>query len=223
MNPGEPSVWPSLLFSLEIAAGATGLVALLGIPAAFWFARRRFWGRSLIEAAFTLPLVLPPTVVGFFFIVVMGRHGWIGRGLARMTGGYTVLFRPEGGVLAAAIVSLPLLYLPAKAAFQSVARDQEDVATLMGAGPIRLFWYVSLPMARRGILSGLILAFARSLGEFGATTMVLGEFPNRSTLPIAIYNDWVGGDLGHALPAVWALTGISLVVVLLYNRWPGPG
>jgi molybdate transport system permease protein len=216
-------LWAPLLFSLAVASAAVILVLITGIPLAFYSARKKFVGKSLLEAALTVPLVLPPTVVGYFLIVLLGRNGWIGILIAKLSGGYTVLFRPEGAILAAAVVSFPLLYLPAKAAFAAVDRDLEDIATLMGASSFQTFWYVSLPMARRGIIAGLMLTFARSLGEFGATTMLLGEFPNRQTLPISIYNDWADGQISHAIPAVWALTSISLLVVLWYNRWPSAG
>jgi molybdate transport system permease protein len=198
-------------------------VALVGVPMAYLSARTKFFGKSLLEAALTIPLVLPPTVVGYFLIVLFGRSGWLGSTVAKLTGGYTVLFRPEGAVLAAAVVALPLLYLPAKAAFAQVDRELEDVATLMGASAFQTFWHISIPLARRGIASGLLLTFARALGEFGATVMVLGEFPHKQTLPISIYNDWIDGQMGHAAAAVWALTGISLLVILLYNRSPWTG
>jgi molybdate transport system permease protein len=216
-------LWAPLLFSLAVASAAVILVLITGIPLAFYSARKKFVGKSLLEAVLTVPLVLPPTVVGYFLIVLLGRNGWIGILIAKLSGGYTVLFRPEGAILAAAVVSFPLLYLPAKAAFAAVDRDLEDIATLMGASSFQTFWHVSLPMARRGIIAGLMLTFARSLGEFGATTMLLGEFPNRQTLPISIYNDWADGQISHAIPAVWALTSISLLVVLWYNRWPSAG
>jgi molybdate transport system permease protein len=216
-------LWAPLLFSLAVASAAVILVLIIGIPLAFYSARKSFVGKSLLEAVLTVPLVLPPTVVGYFLIVLLGRNGWIGILIAKLSGGYTVLFRPEGAILAAAVVSFPLLYLPAKAAFATVDRDLEDIATLMGASSFQTFWHVSLPMARRGIIAGLMLTFARSLGEFGATTMLLGEFPNRQTLPISIYNDWADGQMSHAIPAVWALTSISLLVILWYNRWPSAG
>lgn len=216
-------VWTPLRFSLSIAGAATVLVAVLAVPFAYLAARARFPGRSVAEAVVVAPLVLPPTVIGYALIVLLGRHGWVGRPLARWTGGYTVLFRPEGGVLAAAVVALPLLYLPARAAFAGVDPDLEAAARLMGATRWQTFWHVSLPLARRGIASGLLLAFGRALGEFGATTMVMGSQPDRQTLPIAIYADATGGDLAHAAPGVWALSVLSLLLVLLYNRWPATG
>ena len=214
-------LWPPLRLSLLIATAATALVAVVGITLAY-LANRSWWPvRTVIDAALTLPLVLPPTVVGYVLIVLLGRTGWIGGPLFRWSGGYTVLFRPEGGILAAAVVALPLLYLPARAAFAGVDPDLEAAARLSGAGGLRLFWHISLPLARRGIASGLLLAFARAVGEFGATDMVMANLNDRQTLPIAIYNRTLNGDLDQASSAVWALSGLSLAIVLVHNRLPG--
>ena len=209
-------LWGSLLLSLGIATMATVVVAAVGVPLAYFMARRRFPGRSVLEALLVVPLVLPPTVVGFLIIVTLGARGWVGAWLHRAVG-YSVMFRIEGAVLAAAVVSLPMLYLPARAAFAAVEKEMEDVATLMGAGRLATFWHVSLPLARRGIAAGLILAFARSLGEFGATAMVLGIQPDRLTLPISVWVDYEQRNLAHATAAVVALTAVSLVLVMAYN------
>jgi len=207
----------ALLLSLQVA---TLLIALTAIPLAFFFARSRFRGKSLLEALLTVPLVLPPTVVGYFLIVLFGRNGWIGQFTFRWFG-YSILFRREGAVLAAAVVSLPLLFLPAKAAFAAIERELEDIARLYGANPLQIFWHVSLPLARRGIVSGLFLAFARALGEFGATTMVLGDREGQRTLPISIYMDYISGNPTAAtVAAVLLLTGISLAITYAYNRSP---
>jgi molybdate transport system permease protein len=123
-------------------------------------------------------------------------------------------------VIAALVVALPLLYLPAKAAFVSVDRELEDVARLLGAGKWRTFWQISLPLAKRQIAAGLFLAFARALGEFGATLMVLGDLSGHRTLPIVIYDATAGSDYGQAIPAVLTLSAVSLVVVLVFNRLP---
>ena len=185
---------PTLL-SLRIALVATALVALAGVP-----------------------LVLPPTVVGYLLILLLGRQSFAGGGLERLFG-FTLMFNVTGAALAAAVVALPLLYLPAKSAFAGVDRDLEDVARLFGANPLQIFWHVSLPLARRGIAAGLLLAFARALGEFGATVMVLGILPNRETLPISIYVDAETGAMSRAMPAVLLLVAISMLVILVYNRW----
>ena len=212
---GEP-----LWLSLKIALAATALTAIVAIPLAFVLARRSFPGKSVLEALITVPLVLPPTVVGYLIIVALGSQGWPGRWL-RDAFDYSILFRFEGAVLAAATVALPLLYMPAKAAFASVDRELEDIAVLMGAGRLRLFWHVALPLARRGIASGLMLAFARALGEFGATVMVFGWQPGRETLPIAVYRHYENGELAAAGAAVAVLTGVSFALILAYNRSVG--
>jgi molybdate transport system permease protein len=210
-------VWQPLLLSLRIAAAATVVVALAAVPLAFVLSRRTFLGRSLLEALLTLPLVLPPTVVGYVLIMTFGSRGWVGVWLDRWFG-YSPIFRVEGAVLASAVVAFPLLYMPAKAAFASVEREFEDTARLLGATTLQLFWNVSLPLARRGIFGGAVLAFARALGEFGATVMVFGWQPRRVTLPISVYSDYEQGDLKHAAAAVIALTALSLALIATYNR-----
>ena len=206
-----------MLLSLQIALAATAVVAMIGIPLAFFMGRRRFAGKSLLDALIVVPLVLPPTVVGYLILVAAGSRSPLG-GLLRRWFDYSIVFHWHGAVAAAVVVALPLLYLPAKSAFANVDRDLEDLARLLGATWLQQFWHVSLPLARRGIASGLLLAFARALGEFGATVMVFGDLAGRQTLPIAIYNDYVAGDLPRAWPGVIALTAISLVVIVFYNR-----
>lgn len=207
----------ALANSLQVAVVATGMVAVVAIPLAFAMARWRIPGRSVLEALLTVPLVLPPTVVGYFILILAGRRSAPGRWLAE-TFDYTIIFNWHGAVIASAAVALPMLYIPAKAAFAGVDHELEDASRLMGANLLQQFWHVSLPLARRGIVSGLLLAFARALGEFGATVMVLGDQEQFQTLPISIYTDYVAGDLGRATGAVLALTAISLVVILIYNR-----
>jgi len=216
MTGQSPTLWPSLWLSLRIAASATALTALVAIPLSYEMARRRFRGKSLIEGLIMLPLVLPPTVVGYAIIVLLGTQSLIG-GLAYRAMGYRIIFSFEGAVLAAAVVALPMLYIPAKAAFGSVERELEDIAKLMGANPLEVFWHVSIPLARRGLLAGFILAFARALGEFGATVMVFGMQEDRLTLPISIYKDSADGNLSQAMPGVIALALVSLSLILAYN------
>jgi molybdate transport system permease protein len=149
--------------------------------------------------------------------MVLGGRGPLGSWL-KSTFDYSIIFRFEGAVLAAVIVAMPLLYLPAKAAFQNVDPELEDVSRLLGATRLQMFFYVSLPLAARGILSGLVLAFARALGEFGATVMVFGDQPKHLTLPISIYSDFEYGDLANAAPAVIALILLSFGLILAYNQ-----
>jgi molybdate transport system permease protein len=211
------SLWPALWLSLQIATAATILAVLAAVPIAFVMARRHFAGKSIVESIILLPLVLPPTVIGYLLIVGLGSRGVI----TQFLGDYSIVFRFEGAVLAAAIVAFPLLYMPTKAAFASVERELEDIARLMGASRLQMFWHVSLPMARRGLGSGIVLAFARALGEFGATLMVFGWQPGKITLPISIYDDWQQGNLSHATGAVIALVVISLGMIAIYNRYVG--
>ena len=206
-----------LWLSLRIALAATAAMAVVIIPLAYFMSRRRFVGKSLVEALITMPLVLPPTVVGYVILVLLGAEGWVGKYLNQWFE-YSIAFRFEGAVLAAAVVSLPLLYMPAKAAFAAVEQEYEDIATTLGASNLQMFWHVSLPMARRGIASGLVLAFARALGEFGATMMVFGWQAKRVTLPVLVWAEYERGRMGAAAGAVIALSVVALGLMIVYNR-----
>lgn len=205
------------LLSLFVASAATLCVCLAAIPLAYRMARARFTGRSALETLLTLPLVLPPTVVGYLIIVALGARGFLGQWLEAWLG-YSLLFRVEGAVLAAAIVAFPLVYLPARAAFRAVDAELHEMATILGASRRQVFWHVALPIARSGIISGVILCFARALGEFGATVMVFGWQPGRATMPIAIYAAYEQGQLARAAPLVLAMIGICFALLVLYNR-----
>lgn len=206
-----------VVLSLFIASAATALVGLIGIPLAHRLSHADFRGKSAIDTLLTLPLVLPPTVAGYAIIVLFGTHGVAGSWLHSLFD-YTPIFRIEGAVLAAAVVSFPLLYLPAKAAFRGVDSEMLEAAALLGASRRQTFWHVSLPTAARGILSGVALCFARALGEFGATVMVFGWQPGRVTMPIAVYSAYEQGDLGRAAPLVAALTAICFALLIVINR-----
>ena len=210
-------LWSPLIISLRISILATIATTLIAVPLAYYLARRRFFGRTALETLLTLPLVLPPTVVGFlliWFFGVRGAGGWFLQHLF----GVRLILSEAGAVVAATVVSLPLLFLPAKAAFAGVDPELEEIGRLMGASRWQIFWHVSLPLARRGIASGLLLAFARALGEFGATVMVLGDISGHRTLPISIYNDFLSGEGGAAFPAVILLCITSLLVIWFYNK-----
>ncbi|HRK30362.1 MAG TPA: molybdate ABC transporter permease subunit [Tepidisphaeraceae bacterium] len=208
---------PPLLLSLRITVLATLVAVIIAVPLAYLHTRRRYFAMSLVEGLIVLPMVLPPTVVGYLIIMALGARGWPGRWLfARFD--YSILFRIEGAVIAAALVAIPLIYLPTRAAFASVEREMEDIARINGAGTLQMFWHVSLPMAARGLASGLMLGFARALGEFGATAMVFGMQSSRPTLPISIYLDYDQGQMSHAWPAVILLIVISTTIALFYNR-----
>ncbi len=211
------SLWDAALLSLAIGTVATLLTAVIAVPLAFAMSRFKFRGQFLIEGLMMLPLVLPPTVVGYFILMVLGRRGIVGTWLYHWFA-YSILMRFEGAVLAAVIVALPLFYIPARAAFDGVDRDLEDAARLCGATGPHVFFRVSLPMAMHGVFAGAVLAFARAIGEFGATLMVYTWQPGHETLPILIYADYEYDNLGHAIPAVAILSALSLALILIYNH-----
>lgn len=214
----SPESLSALFLSVRVAAVATFLNALIGIPLAWVLARRRFWGRSFLDLAVTLPLVLPPTVTGYYLIVVLGRRGWLGAPLHALTG-WTVAFTWYAAVIAATVMALPLLVRTARAAIEAVDRDLEKAAYTLGRSEWRTALEVTLPLARNGILAGLVLAFARALGEFGATLMLAGNIPGRTTtVPLAIYTAVQTGETEEAVLLVAALTALSCVVLILAGR-----
>ena len=208
----------ALWLSVKVAGTATALNALIGIPLAYLLARRRFWGRSLVDLLVTLPLVLPPTVAGYYLIVLLGRRGVLGGPLYALTG-WTVAFTWYAAVIAATVMALPLLVRTARAAIESVDRNLERAAYTLGRSEWATALAVTLPLARNGIIAGLVLAFARALGEFGATLMLAGNIPGRTaTVPLAIYTAVQTGESGEALVLVGLLTALSCVVVLVAGR-----
>ncbi len=214
----SPESLGALSLSVRVAAVATFLNAFIGIPLAWVLARRRFWGRSLLDLAVTLPLVLPPTVTGYYLIVVLGRRGWLGAPLHALTG-WTVAFTWYAAVIAATVMALPLLVRTARAAIETVDRDLEKAAYTLGRSEWRTALEVTLPLARNGILAGLVLAFARALGEFGATLMLAGNIPGRTTtVPLAIYTAVQTGETEETVLLVVALTALSCVVLILAGR-----
>jgi molybdate transport system permease protein len=211
----------ALWLSLRVSLLATVLTALLGIPLAYLLAKRRFWGRTALDVLVTLPLVLPPTVTGYYLIVLFGRRGWVGRPLYELTG-WTIAFTWYAAVLAATIMALPLMVRAARAAIEAVNPDLERAAFVLGRSEWQTALEVTLPLARRGIVAGLVLAFARALGEFGATLMLAGNIPGRTaTMPLAIYTAVATGEAGEAQALVLLLTALSCVVVVLAGRLGG--
>jgi molybdate transport system permease protein len=208
----------ALGLSIRVAVLATVLNAVIGIPLAYVLARRRFAGKTLVDLLVTLPLVLPPTVTGFYLIVLLGRRGWLGAPLYAATG-WSIAFTWYAAVVAATVMALPLLVRTARAAIESVDRDLERAAHTLGRSEWRTALEVTLPLARNGIIAGLVLAFARALGEFGATLMLAGNIPGRtSTVPLAIYTAVQTGESGEALGLVAILTLLSCVVLLIAGR-----
>jgi molybdate transport system permease protein len=210
--------WDALALSVQVAVAATFLNAVLGIPLAYVLARRVFRGKTVIDLLVTLPLVLPPTVTGYYLIVLLGRRGWLGAPFYEVTG-WTLAFTWYAAVVAATVMALPLLVRTARAAIESVDRDLEKAAYTLGRPEWRTALEVTLPLAGRGILAGLVLAFARALGEFGATLMLAGNIPGRTqTVPLAIYTAVQTGEAAEALVLVAALTALSCAVLLAAGR-----
>ena len=203
-----------LALTLKVAAFATLSALVLGAATGFLLARRAFWGRDVLDAVFTLPMVMPPTVLGYYLIVVIGRRGWIGQWLWE-TFGITLMFTWQGAVFAAAIVAFPLVFKSARVAFEGVDGQLENAARTLGASELRVFWRVTLPLAWRGVLAGTMLAFARAMGEFGATLMVAGNIPGKTqTLSLAVYDAVQAGqdDLANFLVI---LTSVVCVLILV--------
>ena len=214
----SPELWAALELSVRVAVLATAVNAVVGIPLAWLLARRRFRGKGLVDLAVTLPLVLPPTVTGYYLIVLLGRRGWLGAPLHALTG-WTITFTWYAAVVAAAVMALPLLVRTARAAIESVDRELERAAYTLGRSEWRTALEVTLPLARKGILAGLVLAFARALGEFGATLMLAGNIPGvTTTVPLAIYTAVQVGEDAQALVLVALLTVLSCVVLVAAGR-----
>jgi molybdate transport system permease protein len=210
--------WFPLALSIKVALIATALVAVIGVALGWLLARRRFFGREMLDALVTLPLVLPPTVLGYYLLALLGRNSAIGRAIEAVTG-QPLVFTWQGAVAAAAIGSLPLVVKTSRAAIGSVDRELEDAARTLGQSEWRVFRRVTLPLASRGIAAAAMLAFARSLGDFGATLMVAGNIPGRTqTAAIAIYDAAQAGRDDYALTLALILSAIAVVLVYATNK-----
>ncbi len=208
----------SLRLSLQVAAIATVFVVLAGIVIAYLLGRRTFHGKETVDVLFTLPLVLPPTVTGYYLIVLFGRNGLIGRYLYGWTG-LSVLFTWHAAVIASFVVALPLMIKTTRAAIESVDENYIRASYTLGHSELWTAWKVVLPLAKKGILAGAILSFARAMGEFGATLMVAGNIPGRTnTMPLAIYSASAGGDRMQANIMVLLFTVISGLFLYAANR-----
>jgi len=206
--------WVALALTLKVALWATALNGVLGVAIGYAMARWRFPGREVLDAVFTLPMVMPPTVLGYYLLVLIGSHSPIGAWLIQHLG-IRLIFTWQGAVIAATVVAFPLVFKGARAAFETVDAQLEQAARTLGIHELGVFFRVSLPLAWRGILAGLLLAFARALGEFGATLMVAGSIPGRTqTLSIAVYEAVQAGqdDVANFLVG---LTSITCIAVLL--------
>lgn len=210
--------WFPLWLSLEVATAATVLSLAVGLALAWLLANRDFPGRNLLDAVAMLPLALPPTVLGYYLLVLIGRSSWIGRVWEAVTGS-PLIFTWRAAVIASTLHAIPLLIKSSRAALESVDTACERAARSLGASEWRLFWRISLPLARRPIAAAVVLAFARSLGDFGATLMIAGDIPGRTqTAALAIF-DYV--ESGNTLPArvmVIVISILTAAIVLVANR-----
>jgi molybdate transport system permease protein len=203
-----------MLLSLKVAGCSTAINVVLGVAAGYALARYRFIGSGLVDAVLTLPMVLPPTVLGYYLLVVIGKRGWLGAWLYD-TFGINLIFTWQGAVIAATIVAFPMVMKAARASFESVDPQLEKAARVLGLPEWAVFFRVTLPMAWRAILSGALLAFARSLGEFGATLMVAGSIPGRTqTMSVAVYEAVQAGQDSIANTLV-LITSVTCIIVLM--------
>jgi len=220
-NLARPEVRQAIGLSLRTSASATLAAVVLGLPVAYLLARREFRGRLLLDNLIDLPIVLPPAVAGLALLLVFGRRGWLGAPLDDL--GVRVTFTQVAVVIAQTFIAVSLFIRAATIGFAAVEPELEDGAAIDGAGPGQVFWRISLPLARRGVLSGVALAWARALGEFGATIIFAGNFPGRTqTMPLAIY---LGFELELEVAVVLSviLIGCSFVVLLLIKLLLGRG
>jgi molybdate transport system permease protein len=210
-------IWPAFRLSLLVVTLATTLVTVLGTAAGFLLAKREFPAKDLLDSLLTLPMVLPPTVTGYYLIVLLGRHGLIGGYLYQATG-WTIAFTWQAAVIAAAVMAFPIMAKSARAAIASVDSRYETASLSLGKSEFQTFLRITLPLAARGLGAGAALSLARALGEFGATLMLAGNIPGKTqTMPLAIYQAFVSGEDREAQIMSLILTAISVVVIYLTN------
>jgi molybdate transport system permease protein len=211
--------WQPIILSLKVASMSLVFVFIFGVFFAYVLRRWEFSGKAAIEAFFALPLVLPPVVTGFILLILIGKQGPVGRFLGEYF--HTqIIFTPYAAMLAGTVVAFPLMYHSTKAAFQSVDSKLEDAARTLGASEWRVFFTITIPLAWPGLVAGLVLSFARALGEFGATIMVAGNIPGKTqTIPLAIYFASESNDLTTAGLYVIIISLITFSMIFWLNTW----
>jgi len=215
----DDSILFSLRLSLQVASVATFFVVLAGIGVAYILARKDFVGKELLDIFFTLPLVLPPTVTGYYLIILFGRNGFLGRYLYSLTG-WSIMFTWYAAVLASFVVALPLMIKTTRAAIESVDENLINASYTLGHSESKTMIKIILPLSRRGIVAGTVLAFARAMGEFGATLMLAGNIPGKTdTMPLSIYAHASSGDWSKANIMVIIFTIISGIFLYITNRF----
>jgi molybdate transport system permease protein len=212
------SDWQPLILSFQVAFFATLLATVTGVLIGLWLTSSRAYGRDLIDAITSAPMVMPPTVLGYYVLVALGRNSAVGRGWEALFGS-SIVFTRTGAVVAATLGSLPLVIKSARAALEGVDPTLLKAARTLGAGPVRAFVTVHLPLAARGLVAGVMLAFARSLGDFGVTLMVAGDIPGETqTAALAIY-DMIQSHQEHAAAGMVAvLTSITIIALYVVNK-----
>jgi len=219
----DESVLISLRLSLQVATAATVLVVLIGTGMAYILARKDFRGKEPLDILLTLPLVLPPTVTGYYLILFMGRNGVVGKYLFHWTG-WSIMFTWYAAVLASFFVALPLMIKTTRAAIESVDTNLIKVSYTLGHGELKTFFRVILPLSRKGMIAGAVLSFARAMGEFGATLMIAGNIPGKTaTMPIAIYTSASSGDWSGANMMVIFFTLVSGAFLYIANKFSKKG
>ena len=204
--------------SMRVALLATMLIVAVGLPASWTLARLNFPGKAVVSGFLVLPLVLPPTVLGYYLLQILGRRAWLGHWLEHAFG-VTIVFHWSGAVVASAVAAFPLFLIPARGAFEAVDPALEDAARLLGRSERSVFFAVTLPLAWRGLAAGVVLAFARSLGDFGATLMVAGNIPGLTqTAALAIYDAVQVNDTARAGRLTLLVSFVAIVSLVIVQR-----
>ena len=207
-----------LCISLKTSLLATSITFVLGVTAAYWIANSKSKFKGIIDGLFTLPLVLPPTVIGFFLLLICGKNGPVGQFLIKFD--ITLIFSWTATVIAATVVSFPMMYRTTRAAFEQIDINIISAARTLGLSETKIFFKIVMPLAWPGIIGGLVLSFARAMGEFGATLMLAGNIPGRTqTMPLSIFFAVEGGDMSTAALWVIIIVTISLFMILMLNYW----
>jgi molybdate transport system permease protein len=210
--------WQAFWLTLQLAVVVSGILVLLGLPVAYWISFSRWRWKFLVEAVVALPLVLPPTVLGYYLLQLLGRRTWLGLWLER-TWGVTIVFHWTGLVVASMVAAFPLFLLPARGAFEGVDPALEDAARLLGRRELSVFLAVTLPLAWRGLAAGAMLAFARALGDFGASMMVAGDIPGLTqTASMAIFDAVNANETARAGRLTLWISLLSIGVLWLVQR-----
>ena len=214
MNAGLTPLWISLKTSLL----ATFITFFIGIGSAYLVANYNGKWRGLIDSLFTLPLVLPPTVLGFFLLLIFGKNGPMGKLLEMMN--TSIIFTWSATVIAAVVVAFPMMYRSARSAFEQIDTNLIEAAKTLGLSNWKIFHKIAIPLAWPGIIGGVVLSFARALGEFGATLMIAGNIPGKTqTMPLAIFFKVQAMDYTGAMLWVWTIVAISVAMILVLNKW----